>query len=131
MLQLLFSILVLILIFYISPTIGAILIVLLILGVFLAKSQNNDETMPEEQETAGEDYPTDNGTDYDDFPEPDFGVPDMIPDPHTCLNFVAKYEDLAEQARDCGHDDLAEKYESAADHWRCMNEEAEDEEMEW
>ena len=96
MLQLLFGILVLILIFYISPTIGAILILLLILGVFLAKSRNNDETMPEERETAREDYPTDNCTAYDDFPEPDFGVPDMIPDSHTCLSLVVKYESLAE-----------------------------------
>ncbi len=47
------------------------------------------------------------------------------------MNFVAKYENLAERARDCGYDDLAEQYDSAADHWRCLYEEAEDEEMEW
>ena len=66
-----------------------------------------------------------------DFPEPDFSNPGMIPDPQTCLDFVAKYEDLAERARDSGLDDLAEQYESAADHWRYLYEEAEDEEMEW
>ena len=78
-----------------------------------------DENMPPSQD------------DEDDVPEPDLSFPDMVPDPHTCLGRVAEYEDLAERARMCGCDDLAERYDEAAAHWHDLYEEAEDEEMEW
>ena len=67
----------------------------------------------------------------DNFPEPDLSFPGMVPDPHTCLGRVAEYEDLAERARACGRDDLAECYDEAVAHWHNLYEEAEDEEMEW
>ena len=69
--------------------------------------------------------------DEDDFPEPDLSFPGMVPDPHTCLAYVAEYEDLAERARNRGLDDLADRYDEAAAHWHNLYEEAEDEEMEW
>ena len=65
------------------------------------------------------------------FPPPDFNDPGMIPDPHTCMAKVMENEELAARARACGRDDLAEQYESVADRWRYLYEEAEDEEMEW
>ena len=130
MLQLLFSVLVLILIFNISPMIGATLLLLLVLCLLLAKLKKKEETNSDEHGIEGEDNYT-YYDDYYDFPEPDFSDPEMIPDPQMCLDFVAKYEDLAERARACGYDDLADRYEAAADHWRYLYEEAEDEEMEW
>ncbi len=69
--------------------------------------------------------------DEDNFPEPDLSYPGMVPDPHTCLSFVAKYENLAYRARECGREELAEQYEAVAAHWHYLYEEAEDEEMEW
>ena len=69
--------------------------------------------------------------DEDNFPEPDLSFPGMVPDPHTCLAYVAEYEDLAERARNRGLDDLADRYDEAAAHWHNLYEEAEDEEMEW
>ena len=78
-----------------------------------------DENMPPSQD------------DEDDFPEPDLSFPGMVPDPHTCLAYVAEYEDLAERARNRGLEDLADRYDEAAAHWYNLYEEAEDEEMEW
>ena len=69
--------------------------------------------------------------DEEDFPEPDLSFSGMVPDPHTCLAYVAEYEDLAERARNRGLEDLADRYDEAAAHWHNLYEEAEDEEMEW
>jgi SOS response regulatory protein OraA/RecX len=69
--------------------------------------------------------------DENDFPEPYFEDLPMIPDPHTCMNNVLAYEELAQRARGCGRDELAAQYEEIAARWRYLFEEAEDEEMEW
>ena len=69
--------------------------------------------------------------DENDFPEPYFEDPAIIPDPHTCMSNITAYEELAQRARDCGRDDLAEQYEKIADRGRYLFVEAEDEEMEW
>ena len=38
-----------------------------------------------------------------------------------------RYEELADKARACGRDELAEQYEEIAGRWRYLHEEAEDE----
>ena len=78
--------------------------------------------LPEKHETV---------IDEDEFPTPYFEDPPMIPDSHTCMNNVMAYEELAQRARDCGREELAEQYEEIAARWRYLFEEAEDEEMEW
>ena len=131
--------------FVMSPAISTAICVLFGLWFYqVTKNRDDDAVFAEPEERGQENFgvghtgyesdDADNDTDYNDyydFPEPDFSDPGMIPDPQMCLDFVAKYEDLAERARACGYDDLADQYEAAADHWRYLCEEAEDEEMEW
>ena len=131
--------------FVMSPAISSAICILLGLWFYhVTKNRDDDTALAELEEHGQESFcvghtgyesdDTDNYTYYDDyydFPEPDVSDPGMIPDPQMCLGFVAKYENLAERARACGYDDLADQYEAAADHWRYLYEEAEDEEMEW
>lgn len=96
---------------------------------------NEEDTEQNAAEQANEIEPDDTvmdgSEDEYDFPEPYFEDLGMIPDPHTCLDYVAEYEEWADRARECGLDDLAEQYEEIAARWRYLYEEAEDEEMEW
>jgi len=126
--KILFFLLVAAVCFYLAFKITALAWVLLIpfWWIWVHESEKAQETeelqLPEPSETMDED-----GV----FPEPFFEDPAMIPDPHTCMNNVTAYEELAKRARDCGYNDLAEQYEEIAARWRYLFEEAEDEEMEW
>ena len=142
MLKFILCILVLILILYVEPSIGILLLLCTILWAFWAKHADEEQS---ERETGSavmgtkieqlkqEQYlvTVEIAESDSDFREPVFEDPGMIPDPHTCMAKVEENEELAARARAYGRDDLAEQYESVAARWRYLYEEAEDEEMEW
>ena len=51
------------------------------------------------------------------FPDPCSDDDDLVDDAITCLHKAAEYEKWAERARECGRDELAIIYESAAERW--------------
>ena len=111
-----------------APAASVAIVVLFSLWFYELGKNNNKET-----ETSAEEplEMVEHKEEEEYFPEPYYEDPPMIPDSQTCLQNVNRYEELADKARACGRDELAEQYEEIAGRWRHLFEEAEDEEMEW
>ena len=103
-----------------APAASIVIVVLFSLWFYELGKNNNKET-----ETSAEEplEMVEHKGEEEYFPEPYYEDPPMIPDSQTCLQNVNRYVELADKARACGRDELAEQYEDiAGSYWQAGEE---------